>query len=202
MSFFPASGFDITKPFKEFNNGTCLHLVSNFGNVTTLYLILCRARAKDFIDMMDKEKRTAVMCAVVGRKNEILKVLVQFGADVALKGPDGMTALHLAAKIGNFAAVQIILDYFRQSASILKTEQYLNMTDNGHWTALVWAAEIGHADIVTYFISLGADVNVCDLHSNTVLHWAALSGKIDTIYPLMLPHTHFNRQNINGDTAL
>lgn len=151
---------------------------------------------------MDKEKRTAIMCATVSGKNDILKVLVHFGADIALKGPDGMTALHLAAKVGNFGAVQIILDYYRQSASILKTEKYLNMTDNGHWTALVWAAEGGFADIVTYFISLGADVNVCDRHSNTVLHWAALSGKVDTIYPLMLPQMHYNRQNINGDTAL
>lgn len=151
---------------------------------------------------MDKERRTAVMCAVVGRKNDILKVLVQFGADVTLKGPEGMTALHLAAKFGNFAAVQIILDYYRQSASITKTETFLNMTDNGHWTSLVWAAEIGQADVVSYLISLGADVNVCDLHNNTVLHWAALSGKIETIYPLMLPGTHYNRQNVNGDTAL
>lgn len=197
-----ASGFDIARPYKEFSHGTCLHLVSNFGNMTTLYLILCRASTKDFINMMDKEKRTALMCAVLGRKNDILKILVQFGADLTLKGPDGMTVLHLAAKVGNFNAVQIILDFYRQSSSIAKTEQFLNMTDNGHWTALVWAAEIGHADIVTYFISLGADVNVCDLHSNTVLHWAALSGKVDTVYPLMLPNMHFNRQNINGDTAL
>ncbi|XP_063703297.1 histone-lysine N-methyltransferase EHMT2 [Culicoides brevitarsis] len=197
-----ASGFELTKPFKEFQNGTCLHLVSNFGNVTILYMVLCRIASKDFINVLDKERRTAVMCAVVGRKNEILKVLVQFGADLTLKGPDGMTALHLAAKTGNFPAAQIILDYFRQSASQSRTEEYLNMTDNGKWTALVWAAENGYAEIVSYFISLGADVNICDHHNNTVLHWAALSGKIETIYPLMLPNTLYNTQNINGDTAL
>lgn len=119
-----------------------------------------------------------------------------------IQGPDGMTALHLAAKTGNFAAAQIILDYYRQSASVSRTETFLNMTDNGQWTALVWAAENGYAEIVSYFISLGADVNICDFHNNTVLHWAALSGKIDTIYPLMLPNTLYNTQNINGDTAL
>lgn len=80
-----ASGFDLTKPFKEFNNGTCLHLVSNFGNVTILYMILCRITSNDFVNVLDKERRTAVMCAVMGRKNDILKVLVQFGADVTLK---------------------------------------------------------------------------------------------------------------------
>lgn len=48
-------------------------------------MILCRIMSIDFINALDKEKRTAVMCAVMGRKNDILKVLVQFGADVTLK---------------------------------------------------------------------------------------------------------------------
>lgn len=48
-------------------------------------MILCRITSNDFVNVLDKERRTAVMCAVMGRKNDILKVLVQFGADVTLK---------------------------------------------------------------------------------------------------------------------
>lgn len=128
------SGFDLLTPFKEFHNGTCLHLASNFGNITMIYLILCRTSCIDFLNLFDRELRTAVMCAVVGEKNDILKLLIQCGADVTLKGPDGMTSLHLAAKIGNYMGAQIILDHYRQNASISNLDYFINTIDDGHWT--------------------------------------------------------------------
>lgn len=123
------------------------------------------------------------------------------GADVTLKGPDGMTVLHLAAKSGNLTATQIIVENYRQIATISKLLKFINTTDDGHWTALVWAAENGHGEIVNYLISLGADPNICDSENNTVLHWACLAGKLEAIYPLM-SNTDLNIQNIHGDTAL
>lgn len=48
-------------------------------------MVLCRIASTDFVNVLDKDRRTAIMCAVMGRKNDILKVLVQFGADVTLK---------------------------------------------------------------------------------------------------------------------
>lgn len=139
-----ASGFNLLTPFKDFHNGTCLHLVSNFGTITMAYLILCRANSEDFINLRDKEMRTAAMCAVVGGKNDILKLLCLCGADVTIKGPDGMTILHLAAKFGNTEATQIILEHCRQTATAMKLNKFINMTDDGSWTSLVWAAEHGH----------------------------------------------------------
>lgn len=50
-----------------------------------LYMILCRIASNDFVNVLDKDRRTAIMCAIMGRKNDILKVLVQVGADVTLK---------------------------------------------------------------------------------------------------------------------
>lgn len=127
---------------------------------------------------MDKQLRTATMCSVAGGKSDIVKLLVQCGCDVTIKGLDGMTALHLAAKIGNYVIVQIILEHFRQVASVSQFEKFINSTDSGHWTPLVWAAENGHNEVVSYLLSLGADANICDAENNTVVHWAALSGKI------------------------
>lgn len=48
-------------------------------------MILCRIASNDFVNVLDKDRRTAIMCAIMGRKNDILKVLVQVGADVTLK---------------------------------------------------------------------------------------------------------------------
>lgn len=80
-----ASGFDISTPIKEFYNGTCLHLVSNFGSVRMTHLILSRVASIDFLNLLDQNLRTAIMCAICGSKNDILKLLVQCGADVTVK---------------------------------------------------------------------------------------------------------------------
>lgn len=80
-----ASGFDISTPIKEFYNGTCLHLVANFGNVKMTHLILSRVASIDFLNMLDQNLRTAIMCAIDGNKNDILKLLIQCGGDVSVK---------------------------------------------------------------------------------------------------------------------
>lgn len=49
------------------------------------YLALSRATSLDFLNIVDTELRTAIMCAVVAGKNDILKLLVQCGADVTVK---------------------------------------------------------------------------------------------------------------------
>lgn len=196
-----SSGYNLMTPLKDFHNGTCLHLISNFGTLSMAYLILSRANSHTFVNLMDKEMRTPIMYSVAGKKHDILKLLCQSGADVTLKGPDGMTVLHLAAKSGNITATQIILENYRQIATISKLQKFINTTDEGHWTALVWAAENGHSEIVNYLISLGADPNICDSENNTVLHWACLAGKLEAMYPLVA-NCNLNVQNIHGDTAL
>jgi euchromatic histone-lysine N-methyltransferase len=113
-----------------------------------------------------------------------------------------MTVLHLCAKIGNLTAAKIILESYRDTSTTKKLELFLNSTDDGHWTALCWAAENKHKEFVSYMISLGADVNVCDMENNTVIHWAALSGDVETLYPLLSTTCDVNIQNVNGDTAL
>lgn len=49
------------------------------------YLILSRVSSVEFINRLDKELRSAVMCSVVGGKNDILKLLLQCSADMTLK---------------------------------------------------------------------------------------------------------------------
>lgn len=85
MAEIVASGFDISTPIKEFYNGTCLHLVSNFGSIRMTQLILSRVASIDFLNLLDQNLRTAIMCAIFGNKNDILKLLVQCGADVTVK---------------------------------------------------------------------------------------------------------------------
>ena len=80
-----ASGYDITSEMPEFLNGTCLHLVAHFGTIQMAYLLLCRESSDDFLNMVDKELRTAIMCSIIGEKVDILRLFIQCGSDLAKK---------------------------------------------------------------------------------------------------------------------
>lgn len=119
-----------------------------------------------------------------------------------LQGLEGMTALHLAAKNGNISAVKIILEHHR-SVSLYEFEKFINSVDHGGWTAIVWAAEIGHAEMVSYFLNHGADTTIQDTERNSLLHWATISNDVETVGPVLLNGgCDVNGQNKNGDTAL
>lgn len=114
-----------------------------------------------------------------------------------------MTALHLAAKLSNYEAMQIILDGYCASANQTQLNKFINATDEGGWTALMWSADMGSAEMVSALLKCGANVNVCDAENFTALHWAAQSDNIETVM-LFLQNGGANlaSQNISGDTPL
>lgn len=113
-----------------------------------------------------------------------------------------MTALHLAVKSKNYEALEIILNTYRESSSLYQLEKFLNTRDDGGWTAIVWGADIGNQKIVSALLNCGADPKICDDANNSALHWATLSGSVETVMVLLQNGSNINAQNINGDTAL
>lgn len=118
------------------------------------------------------------------------------------QGTEGMTVLHLAVKFKNYEALEIILNTYRESSSLHQLETFLNARDEGGWTAIVWGADIGNHKIVTALLNCGADPKICDDENNSALHWATLSGSVETVMVLLQSGCNINAQNINGDTAL
>ncbi|SPP86726.1 uncharacterized protein LOC117588308 [Drosophila guanche] len=199
-----AADFNVLTPIREFLNGTCLHLVAHSGTLQMAYLLLCKgASSQDFVNIVDSELRTALMCAVMNEKCDMLNLFLQCGADVAIKGPDGKTSLHIAAKLGSVEATQLIVDSYKASRNITNFLSFIDAQDEGGWTAMVWAAELGHTDIVSLLLNQGADPNICDNDNNTVLHWSTLHNNgLDTITVLLQAGADCNVQNVEGDTPL
>jgi len=85
-SFAIAADFNVLTPIREYLNGTCLHLVAHSGTLQMAYLLLCKgASSQDFVNIVDSELRTALMCAVMNEKCDMLNLFLQCGADVAIK---------------------------------------------------------------------------------------------------------------------
>ncbi|XP_033172406.1 histone-lysine N-methyltransferase EHMT2 isoform X1 [Drosophila mauritiana] len=219
-----AADFNVLTPIREYLNGTCLHLVAHSGTLQMAYLLLCKgASSPDFVNIVDYELRTALMCAVMNEKCDMLNLFLQCGADVAIKGPDGKTSLHIAAQLGNLEATQLIVDSYRTTRNITSFLSFIDAQDEGGWTAMVWAAELGHTDIVrlaslpqgvllklinifpfiSFLLNQDADPNICDNDNNTVLHWSTLHNDgLDTITVLLQSGADCNVQNVEGDTPL
>ncbi|XP_039497074.1 histone-lysine N-methyltransferase EHMT2 isoform X1 [Drosophila santomea] len=219
-----AADFNVLTPIREYLNGTCLHLVAHSGTLQMAYLLLCKgASSPDFVNIVDYELRTALMCAVMNEKCDMLNLFLQCGADVAIRGPDGKTSLHIAAQLGNLEATQLIIDSYRTSQNITSFLSFINAQDEGGWTAMVWAAELGHTDIVrwvplllevllklinifpfiSFLLNQEADPNISDNDNNTVLHWSTLHNDgLDTITVLLQAGADCNVQNVEGDTPL
>ena len=87
------------------------------------------------------------------------KTLIHYYANIEGQTDGGMTALHLAALVGNNNMVRILLDL---GADIEKTDIYGD-------TALFPASYAGHVSTVWILLERGANAN----HRNNVNGWTA-----------------------------
>lgn len=113
-----------------------------------------------------------------------------------------MTALHLAAKDGNLEAIEIIINHYKNFASAGDYQTLINAVDNGNWTALAWAVNFGHLNVVRFLLNCDAATNIFDHDNNTVLHWSSRLETTEILLSLLTTNCDPNIQNSAGDTAL
>ncbi|PWA18366.1 hypothetical protein CCH79_00009981 [Gambusia affinis] len=169
---------------------TALHAAAAEGHQEICHMLV---QAGANLEMFDEEHRTPLMAACENNHLDTVKYLVRAGATVGHKDIMGFTCLHLAAKLGHYDVVDHLLS---------KASKYINCQDNGGWTAITWAIEHKHKELVHLFLRKGADVNIRDKEENVCLHWAALSGCDDVAQALLEAGCDLNAISIHGDTPL
>ncbi|KAL1488388.1 hypothetical protein ABEB36_014862 [Hypothenemus hampei] len=184
---------DLKTKLPEYNNGSFLHFATLKAHINTVFVLVCKGID---LDALDADQNTALTIAILEHKNDIVQYLIKSGSDIKLKGLDGMTCLHMAAKSGNLEACKIIL------RSNTYHCDFVNIQDDGGWTSLVWACEHGHLDVVKFLISQGANINLRDVEYNVALHWAAFKGSSDIIELLLNLNSDINVLNVHGDSPL
>ena len=103
---------------------------------------------------------TPLIDATMFGKTEIVKILIDAGAEIDLVDNSGSTALHESAIMGELAIAKILIE---AGAAIDKKNQY-------NATPLHAATTKGHIDVSEYLIKKGADVNARDFRGESVLH--------------------------------
>jgi len=95
---------------------------------------------------------------------EILKLLLEAGADVDSPNPENQTALMAVARTGNLDAARLLIE---RGATIDARESW------GGQTALMWASARRHPEMIALLLEHGADVNASSVNRDYQRHVTA-----------------------------
>ncbi|GAO42024.1 hypothetical protein FPE01S_01_10370 [Flavihumibacter petaseus NBRC 106054] len=141
--------------------------------------------------LADKGKIYLVEIATQEGHADIVRMLVDNGADIKQQYLQGYTVLHIAARRGHLDLVQY---YLAQGAGV-------NVAADDGTTPLELAAGKGFIEIVKVLADGGADVNVQDRKGNFALGEAARYGHLDVVKFLVSNGARKDLKNEDGHTA-
>ncbi|PNP54852.1 hypothetical protein THARTR1_04541 [Trichoderma harzianum] len=112
---------------------------------------------------------TPLMCAVQGKHQKIVSLLLEKGSKVDSKDKEGRTPLIMASEIGAENIVTLLLKNGRAG---------INLRDSSGkgWTPLQWSIHNRHDALVRLLLKEGADVKAEDSKGQTLLLWAVQNG--------------------------
>ncbi|XP_046663670.1 LOW QUALITY PROTEIN: serine/threonine-protein phosphatase 6 regulatory ankyrin repeat subunit A [Homalodisca vitripennis] len=136
---------------------------------------------------------TALHLAARRRDVDMVRILVDYGANVDSQNSEGQTALHIASAEGD----ETLVKYFygvRASASII---------DNQDRTPMHLAAENGHASIIELLADkFKASIFERTKDGSTLMHIASLNGHADCAMMLFKKGVYLHMPNKNGARSI
>ena len=136
--------------------------------------------------------RTPLMFAAGEGRFDVVKYLIDHGADVGKKAWNKRTALHYASQRGHLKVVEVLLS---KGAEI-------DVEDEDRCTPLSLAAGRGHIDMSLYLIDHGAGVDKKDCRKRTSLHYASERGNFKVVEALLSKGTEIDVEDEDHCTPL
>jgi ankyrin repeat protein len=149
--------------------------------------------AKANVNYKNKRGETplsSIVCSVVDL--EVVKALIEAGAEVNESGGGGWALLHLAIANKRADIVQVLLE----------AKAAVNQLDATRSAPLHMAISFEFADIAQILIESGADVDRPDAAGSTPLHWAVDAKIAGIVVALIAAGAYVNKQNMRGYTSL
>lgn len=116
------------------------------------------------IDGYNSSGKTPLMCV----NQRVASFLILKGANLEKKNNEGVTALGLAASLGNIEKCRLLI----------KNGAKIEVRDNMGMTPLSRAVDARHVEIVWYLISIGANLNTKDNNGMTPLMHCSVRGNV------------------------
>lgn len=147
------------------SGGSPLHIAASLGQAERVIELLEDENMNLDVDARKKLDGTTALHAAssVGHAN-VVRVLLDFGANVEAVGNSGVTPLQLASTMGHIEVMNALLD---GGASINAAHKF------GGTTALHFAAEMGRVEAIKLLCTRGANVEAKKTTGGTALHTAS-----------------------------
>ena len=127
------------------------------------------------------------------QNRDVLRILIEAGADTEARDSYSMTPLHYAAWHGENSTVQLLI----------KAGANINVQDNPfHRSPMSGAAHNGHTDIVRILLEAGAEIEPIDAKGETALIYAAKSDYLDIVKLLLDKGADTEHKTRKGRTIL
>ena len=130
----------------------------------------------------DKDNDTALMKAAGQGHIEVVRFLVEQGADLNIRNRQGQNALMFAAAGGHLAVVISLIDSGADTRTSF--DFWVYRYSRGPITSLMWAAYNGHLDVVRVLLEY-AKISDDAVFPGYALGWAAYSGHLDVVNLLL-----------------
>lgn len=170
------------------------------------------------VNAKDESKKTPLYYAALNGNTDMVKVLLESGAEVNAKDEDGRTAYIMACDRGNIETANVLLkagaedslpmaaargDLEAVKAFIAKGVDINTREKNyDQDTALTFASNLGHTEIVKYLLEKGANVNLSDANGRTPLWYASGVDNFENVKLLINAGADVNKRPKNGETAI
>ncbi|KAI9773468.1 MAG: hypothetical protein M1840_007685 [Geoglossum simile] len=195
---------------KTFNTKKALFWAARVGSYSAVWVLLTGfprtrtpgelARNSEIIsvvvknvDTRDNRGNTALILAAQSRRERVVQLLIEKGADVNTTNFARMTPLMAAADSGNVAAIHMLL---KQGAAI-------NAMGNDKRTALVYAIYSKQENSVQALLEYDPDLNLkTSTWKHTALELAARLGLVLAVQALIDKGADLETAASNGDTPL
>lgn len=106
---------------------------------------------------------------------EVVRVLLQYGADTGSNDERKSTPLHRASEGGHLAVARVLIKHGAKAGT----------QDVDKSTPLHGASQGGHLDVCQVLLDEGADARAQDGDNSTPLHWASQGGHLDIVRVLL-----------------
>lgn len=144
------------------------------GNRVAVEILTAVPTPKVEIDAQDKKGETPLHFACLNGDPEIVRMLLEKGADCLMPNQENELAIHVACAEGHMEIVKIIM-----RICFDKRMDMMSWKDKEFNTPLHFACESGNCEIVKLLLLNNADPLACRMHDVTPLHIAAKEGFID-----------------------
>jgi len=145
------------------------------------------------LHLQTTDGNTPLLSACVGStQHEMIKLLIEHGADPLQINNKKHTALMRVAQYGDTASARLLL-----SKGI-----NINAQSSDKITALFFAIKSSNKPMLNWLLANGADANLKDSYNATALSYAVILSDIDMVKPLLPVTKGINEQDIDGTTIL